>query len=177
MTLQISPSNHVYQPNETRCHLPLSAYWRATSATASPILCLICGIFSVSKAWSNFCRITIFCADWRVRKSSLGSSLPGSFFDLVAMRRNTTAANDRVWKRPKKCQRLSTLRRDRFWITGNIRMLLQTLVCAQPNPWAKRQAALRANLRLVAPPRLSAVYYPTTKAHEATPRGRRALLK
>jgi hypothetical protein len=77
-------------------NVPSSEYCRAISATASPILFRTCGILSFWRQSRSFERIAIFCCCCRVKNSSRGSLLPGSFLVFVAMRRKSTAAKDRV---------------------------------------------------------------------------------
>lgn len=93
-------SVHTYQPrpmSSSGLRVPFSVYCLAISATASPIFLRTSFADSVVRQVTSFCRITSLCSRARVEKSSFASFVTGSFRVLVAILRNKTAENERVY--------------------------------------------------------------------------------
>ena len=133
MTLNISQSIRIIptaQPSVL--HVPSSEYCRATSATASPILCLTKGRFSLCRHSSSFCLMATFWGGCNNMKSSFDSSVPGVFLVFVDILRKRTAAKERVFSR-KPCQPGVFCKRSRKR-TDAIPMVLGLTGFVQPGP-------------------------------------------
>lgn len=76
--------------------IPLSVYWRAISATASPTFLRTSMTDSVVKHVTSFSRIATRCSLGKLRKTSLASPVAGSLRVLVAILRNNTEEKARV---------------------------------------------------------------------------------
>ena len=79
-----------------RSSVPLSVYWRATSATASPIFLRTSVTDSVVRHETSFSRIATRCSIGKQRKTSLASPETGSLRVLVEILRKSTAEKARV---------------------------------------------------------------------------------
>lgn len=97
--------------------VPLSVYWRATSATASPIFLRTSVTDSVVRQVTSFSRIAIRCSLGRLRKISLTSPEMGSLRVLVEILRKSTAEKARVcWEKVSSQHKLHRVSFEGFWL-------------------------------------------------------------